>query len=81
MVVCQSDASHVSCQNSKGWSTEIPKNPKNPKNPMHRKSFGGGFSLGKLPKGGKWDFLSFKPGEKYIPQVDCTKDQIGISVC
>ena len=37
--------------------------------------------MGKLPKGGKWDFLSFKPGEKYIPQVDCTKDQIGISVC
>ena len=52
MVVCQSDASHVSCQNSKRWSTEIPKNPKNPKNPMHRKLFGGGDLVwGNFPKG------------------------------
>ena len=51
MVVCQSDASHVSCQNSKRWSTEIPKNPKNPENPMHRKLFGGDLVWGNFPKG------------------------------
>ena len=59
MVVCQSDASHVSCQNNKRWSTEIPENPKILKT-LCTKSYWGDLVWGKFPEG-KMGFFEFQP--------------------